>query len=290
MSQQKLLVIAGIILAVALSLNSFFYTVDEREKAIVIQLGQVRRSDDKPGLHWKIPLIQEVRYFDARILTLDAEPARFLTKEKKSVVVDSFVKWRIMDTLKYFLTMSGDESRARTRMQQLVNDGLRTEFGKRSLRDVVSGDRREIMKILGVNTDKATREFGIQVVDVRLKRIDLPREVSNSVYQRMEAERQRIAKELRAQGGEASEKIQAQAERKRDITLAEAYRKAERIRGEGDAKATATYARAYNRNPEFYALYRSLNAYKNSFKSKNDIMIVDPSADFFKYLKKPRAK
>jgi len=219
MSQQKLLVIAGIILAVALSLNSVFYTVDEREKAIVIQLGQVKRSDDKPGLHAKIPLIQDVRYFDSRILTLDAEPARFLTKEKKSVVVDSFVKWRIIDTLKYFLTMSGDESRARTRMQQLVNDGLRTEFGKRSLRDVVSGDRREIMKILGVNTDKATREFGIEVIDVRLKRIDLPQEVSTSVYRRMEAERQRIAKELRAQGGEASEKIQARYRRKPSVNV-----------------------------------------------------------------------
>ena len=285
MTQFKLVVLIVVVALVLVGLNSVFYTVDERENAIVIQFGQVIRHNDEPGLHFKLPLVQDVRYFDSRILTLDAEPQRYLTKEKKSVVVDSFVKWRILDTLTYYLRVQGDEIRARARLQTLVNSGLRDEFGKRTLHEVVSGDRSEIMQILAVNTDKSAREFGIEVVDVRLQRVDLPVEVSQSVYQRMEAERTRIAKELRAQGAEAAEKIEAEAERKRDIMVAEAYRDAERTRGEGDAKAASTYARAFNKNPEFYSLYRSLNAYTESFNKKEDIMIVDPSSEFFKYLK-----
>lgn len=285
MTQFKLVVLVAVVALVLVGLNSVFYTVDEREKAIVIQFGEVMRYDDEAGLHFKLPLVQDVRYFDSRILTLDAEPQRYLTKEKKSVVVDSFVKWRILDTLTYYLRVQGDEVRARARLQTLVNSGLRDEFGKRTLHEVVSGDRSEIMQILAVNTDKAAREFGIEVVDVRLQRVDLPVEVSQSVYQRMEAERTRIAKELRAQGAEAAEKIEAGAERKRDIMVAEAYREAERTRGEGDAKAAGTYARAYKQNPDFYSLYRSLNAYRESFNKKEDIMIVDPSSEFFKYLK-----
>ncbi len=285
MTQFKLVVLVAVVALVLVGLNSVFYTVDEREKAIVIQFGQVIRDDDEAGLHFKLPLVQDVRYFDSRILTLDAEPQRYLTKEKKSVVVDSFVKWRILDTLTYYLRVQGDEVRARARLQTLVNSGLRDEFGKRTLHEVVSGDRAKIMEILAVNTDKSAREFGITVVDVRLQRVDLPAEVSQSVYQRMEAERTRIAKELRAQGAEVAEKIEAEAERKRDIMVAEAYRDAERTRGEGDAKAASTYARAFKRNPEFYSLYRSLNAYQESFNKKEDIMIVDPSSEFFKYLK-----
>jgi membrane protease subunit HflC len=228
-----------------------------------------------------------VRYFDSRILTLDAEPQPFLTKEKKYVVVDSFVKWRIEDALKYFLTVSGQEVDARRRLEQVVNSSLRDEFGKRTVHDVISTDRQMIMDILTAYADQEARKFGIVVSDVRIQRVDLPDEVSQSVYQRMKAERLRIANELRAQGAEAAEKIRADAERQREVLVAEAYGKAERVRGEGDAKATAIYAAAYTRAPEFYSLYRSLIAYKESFRKKDDIMIVDPSADFFKYMKKP---
>jgi membrane protease subunit HflC len=245
------------------------------------------RYEDAPGLHFKSPFLDDARYFDSRILTLDAEPQPFLTKEKKYVVVDSFVKWRIDDALKYYLTVGGQEVDARRRLEQVVNSGLRDEFGKRTVHDVVSTDRHKIMEILTANTDREARKFGIVVTDVRIQRVDLPDEVSQSVYQRMKAERSRIANELRAQGAEAAEKIRANSERQREVLLAEAYGKAERVRGEGDAKATALYAGAYGRAPEFFSLYRSLNAYKESFRKKEDIMIVDPSSDFFKYMKKP---
>lgn len=290
MNQTKITIVLLLGLLGVIAINSAAYTVDERERAIVVRLGEVTRTDDTPGLKWKLPVVEDVHFFDSRILTLDAPPQRFLTKEKKSVVVDSFVKWRITDTLKYYLSMSGDEERARIRLETLVNSGLRDEFGKRLLHDVVSGDRAKIMEILTANMKETAREFGIDVIDVRLQRVDLPQEVSQSVYRRMEAERTRIAKELRAQGEEKAEKIKADAERQSSILKAEAYRDAERTRGQGDARATAIYAKAYKRNPEFYALYRSLNAYKESFKDKNDIMIIDPSSDFFKYMKKPRRK
>ncbi len=287
MNQSKLFAVLGIVLLVAITVRSAFYMVDEREKVIVVRFGQVLRSDDTPGIHYKSPFIDDARYFDSRILTLDAEPQPFLTKEKKYVVVDSFVKWRIDDALKYYLTVSGQETEARRRLEQVVNSGLRDEFGRRTVHDVISTDRHKIMEILTANTDREARKFGIVVTDVRIQRVDLPDEVSQSVYQRMKAERSRIANELRAQGAEAAEKIRAGAERQREVLLAEAYGKAERVRGEGDAKATSLYAGAYSRAPEFFSLYRSLNAYKESFSRKDDIMIVDPSADFFKYMKKP---
>jgi membrane protease subunit HflC len=287
MNQSKLLAVLGIILLVAITVRSTFYMVDEREKVIVVRFGQVLRYDDAPGIHFKSPFLDDARYFDSRILTLDAEPQPFLTKEKKYVVVDSFVKWRIDDALKYYLTVGGQELDARRRLEQVVNSGLRDEFGKRTVHDVVSTDRHKIMEILTANTDREARKFGIVVTDVRIQRVDLPDEVSQSVYQRMKAERSRIANELRAQGAEAAEKIRANSERQREVLLAEAYGKAERVRGEGDAKATALYAGAYGRAPEFFSLYRSLNAYKESFRKKEDIMIVDPSSDFFKYMKKP---
>ena len=287
MNQSKLLALLGIILLVGITIHSTFYTVDEREKAIIVRFGQVLRYDDKPGLHWKTPFLDQVRYFDSRILTLDAEPQPFLTQEKKYVLVDSFAKWRIIDPLKYYLTVGGTETGARLRLEQLINSGLRDEVNKRTVQSVVSTDRAKIMQIVTAAADKVARGFGIEVVDVRLQRVDLPDEVSQSVYQRMKAERSRIANELRAQGAEAAEKIRADAERQREVLLAEAYGKAEKIRGEGDAKASALYAAAYSRAPEFYSLYRSLNAYKESFKNKDDIMIVDPSSDFFRYMKKP---
>lgn len=287
MNQPKLFAVLGVALLVLITVRSTLYMVDEREKAIIVRFGEVLRYDDAAGLHVKTPFIDEARYFDSRILTMDAEPTPFLTREKKYVVVDSFVKWRIEDALKFYLTVGGHESDARRRLEQVVNSGLRDEFGKRTVQSVISSDRHMIMEILTANTDKEARKFGIVVVDVRIQRVDLPDEVSQSVYQRMKAERLRIANELRAQGAEAAEKIRADSERQRQVLLAEAYGKAERVRGEGDAKATAIYAAAYGRAPEFYSFYRSLIAYKESFRRKDDIMIVDPSSDFFKYMKKP---
>lgn len=287
MNQNKLIALFGLILVVVLTVASTIYTVDEREKVIVVRLGQVLRHDDAPGVHLKAPFLDNLRYFDSRILTMDADPQPFLTKEKKYVVVDSFVKWRIVDALKFYLTVGGQESEARRRLEQVVNSGLRDEFGKRTVKSVVSEERHQIMEILTGYANKEAGKFGIEVVDVRLQRVDLPEEVSQSVFQRMKAERSRIANELRAQGAETAEKIRAEAERKREVLLAEAYRKGETLRGDGDARATAIYGGAASRAPEFYSLYRSLNAYKESFRKKDDIMIVDPSADFFRYMKKP---
>ena len=287
MNQTKLIALAALLLVIVVVANATVYTVDEREKAVVVRFGEVVRVDAKPGLHIKTPFLEDARFYDSRILTLDAEPQPFLTKEKKSVLVDSYVKWRIIDVLKFYVAVGGDEMKARERLGQVINSGLRDEFGKRTVHDVISGDRRKIMELLSVNADKEASEYGIEVVDVRIQRVDLPNEVSQSVYRRMEAERARTAKELRAQGAETAEKIRANADRKREILLAEAYRDAERLRGEGDARATAIYAGAYNVNPEFYSLYRSLSAYKESFNNKEDILVVDPSADFFKYFKNP---
>jgi len=287
MNQNKLLALAGLALLVVLTVSSAIYSVDEREKVIITRLGQILRFDDPPGLHLKAPFLDDARYFDSRILTLDQEPQQFLTKEKKYVLVDSFIKWRIVDARQYFLSVGGSEAGAKQRIEQVVNSGLRDEFGKREVKKVIAEDRPKIMEILTGYADKEARRFGIEIIDVRLQRVDLPEQVSASVFDRMKAERQRIANELRAQGAEAAEKIRAEAERKRDVLVAEAYGKAERTRGEGDARATSIYAGAASAAPEFYSLYRSLGAYRESFKNKDDIMVIDPSADFFKYMKKP---
>lgn len=287
MNQTKGLVGLLLVMFVVITVLSAFYSVDERQKVLIVRFGQILRHDESPGIHVKMPFVDDARYFDSRVLTLDADPQPFLTKEKKYVVVDSFVKWRILDARKYYLTVGGQESEARRRLEQFINSGLRDEFGKRNVQSVISAERGKIMEILTVYADEQAEKFGIKVVDVRLQRVDLSEEVSQSVYQRMKAERLRIANELRAQGEEAAEKIRANAERQREVLLADAYRLAERIRGEGDARATAIYAAAYSRAPEFFSLYRSLNAYKQSFKKKDDVMVIDPSSDFFKYLKKP---
>ncbi len=287
MNQNKLLAVLGIVVIVALTIASAVYSVDERQKAIIVRFGQVIRYDDAPGLHFKSPFLDEARYFDSRILTMDAAPQPFLTQEKKYVVVDSYVKWRIADALKYYLTVGGQEASARQRLEQMINSGLRDEVNKRNVQSVVSTERGKIMEIVTAAADKEARSLGIEVVDVRVQRVDLPDEVSQSVFNRMKAERSRIANELRAQGAEAAEKIRAEAERKRDVTLAEGYRQAQRTRGEGDARATNIYGAAANTAPEFYSLYRSLDAYKASFSEKDDILVVDPSSDFFKYMKKP---
>jgi membrane protease subunit HflC len=272
-----------------LSLSAF--TVDQREYALVFRLGEVVSVKKEPGLYFKIPMVENVRYFDKRILTLNwVEPDRFLTSEKKNVLVDSFVKWRIVDPMKYYVSVKGDELQAERRLSQTVNDGLRAEFGKRTIHEVVSGERSKIMEILRQRADRDSRQMGIQVLDVRLKRVDLPQEVSESVYQRMEAERKRVANELRSQGAGAAEKIRADADKQREVIIAEAFREAQRTKGEGDAKAAEIYAQAYGKNPEFYAFYRSLEAYRNSFKNKSDVFVLEPDSDFFKYLRSSGGK
>ncbi len=277
---------AAILAAVIAVLGTSIFTVDQRQFAIVFQLGEVREEIDEPGLYFKWPLIQNVRYFDKRILTLDsAEPERYITSEKKNVLVDSFVKWRIVDPKLYYVSVAGDEARAKTRLSQTVNAGLREEFGKRTVHDVVSGERDKIMEQMRQKADLDARKIGVQIVDVRVKRVDLPVEVSESVYRRMEAERKRVANELRSEGSAEAEKIRADADRQREVIVAEAYREAQKIKGDGDAKAAATYAQAFNQNPEFYAFYRSLEAYRNSFKGKSDVIVVEPNSDFFKYMK-----
>lgn len=288
MNQNKIFAVAGLVFIGFLILNGTLYTVDERERAVVVRFGQVIRYDDKAGLHFKTPFLDSVRFYSAQILNLDADPQLFPTIEKKYVVVDSYVKWRISDVLKFHVAVGGDEAKARERLAQVINSGLRGEFGKRTVKEVISGDRRKIMELLSENADKDASEYGIEVEDVRIQRVEFPTEVRDAVYRNMAAERARIAKELRAKGAEAAEKIRANAERQRDILLAEAYREAERTRGEGDARATAITGKAFSVNPEFYSLYRSLNAYKESFRNKDDILVVDPSADFFKYFKNPR--
>lgn len=267
-------------------ITSSAYTVDQREYALVFRLGEIVSVKSEPGLYFKMPMVENIRYYDKRILTLNwEEPDRFITSEKKNVLVDSFVKWRIIDPSKYYVSVRGDEVQAERRLSQMVNDGLRAEFGKRTIHDVVSGERSEIMEILRQRADKESRQMGIQILDVRLRRVDLPKEVSESVYQRMEAERKSVANELRSQGAAAAEKIRADADRQREVIIAEAYRDAQKIKGEGDAKAAEVYAQAFGKNPEFYAFYRSQEAYKNSFKSKSDVMVIDQSSDFFKYMR-----
>lgn len=278
--------VAAIVAVVLIVLAMTIFTVDQRKHAIVFQFGEVREVISEPGLYFKWPMIQNIRYFDKRILTLDAsEPESFLTSEKKNVLVDSYVKWRIVDPKLYYVSVEGDEVRAKTRLSQTVNAGLREEFGKRTISDVVSGERDKVMEQMREKADLDARTIGVQIVDVRVKRVDLPTEVSESVYRRMEAERKRVANQLRSEGAAESEKIRADADKQREVIVAEAYRDAQKMKGEGDAKATTTYAEAFNQNPEFYAFYRSLEAYRNSFKNKSDIIVVEPNSDFFKYMK-----
>jgi len=276
--------IAAVAVLILLSMSVF--VVDQRQNAIVFQLGEVVGVKTTPGLNFKIPLLQNVRFFDSRILTLDAgEPERFITAEKKNVMVDAFIKWRIVDVKQYYVSVGGDEVRAKTRLLQTVNSSMREEFGKRTIHEVVSGEREKIMDVLRTKTDSDARKIGVEVLDVRLKRVDFPLEISESVYRRMDAERKRVANELRASGAAEGEKIKADADKQREVILAVAYREAQKTKGEGDAKASATYAAAFGKNPEFYSFYRSLEAYKQSFKDKNDVMVIDPSSAFFKYLK-----
>jgi membrane protease subunit HflC len=270
-------------LALLVILSSLFI-VDEREVAIKFQLGEIVRSDYGPGLHFKAPWpINNVRKFDRRVLTLDTAPERFLTGEKKNVTVDFFVKWRIEDPATYYTSFQGDERRAALRLLQIVKNGLQLEFDNRTIRQVVSDDRSEMMDNLTENANGEVARFGIQIVAVRIKQIELPDDVRNSVFERMRAERERIAKELRAQGQEAAKGIQAVAERQRTVILAEASRDAEQTRGEGDARATDIYASAYGQDQEFYEFYRSMNAYRNALSSQQDVLVLEPDSEFFKY-------
>jgi len=273
------------LLLIAVVLSGTIYTVDEREKALVFRFGEIRKDSDKAGIHLKVPIVNNVKKYDARIQTMDAAPESYLTVEKKNLLVDSFVKWRIADISKYYNRVGGQKSNAELRLRQKVNDSLRREFGNRSVQAVISGDREKIMEDVQKATNDEAGAYGVEVVDVRLKRVDLDPSISGQVYKRMEAERSRVAKELRAKGAEAAERIRADADRQREILVAEAVKESEQIRGEGEAQATSVYARAFDEDREFYNLYRSLNAYKQTFDGKDDLIVLEPDSEFFKYFK-----
>lgn len=284
MGQAKTLVGIVVVVLVVLASTSL-YVVNERELAIKFRLGEIVTSNIEPGLHWQTPFVNNVRKFDARIQTLDAEPERYLTGEKKNLIVDSFVKWKINDVANFYTATGGDVARANLRLSQIIKDGLRGEFAKRTIKEAVSGERQQIMDLITVQANQQAETFGIKIVDVRIKRIDFPSDISDSVYRRMRAERQRVAKDLRSRGAEQAEIIRAEADRERTVISASAYRDSEKLRGEGDASATSIYANAYGKDLEFYSLYRSLNAYRRTFVSKSDVLVIEPNSEFFKYFK-----
>ena len=283
-----LLAIAALVVAIIGSASLF--TVSEIENAILFKWGKIERADYEPGLHFKIPFVNNVRKFDNRIQTFDAKPEDYLTEEKKIVVVDSFIQWRIEDVKTFYVSMRGDMDIAQERIATIVKEGLRNEFGKRVMHEVISGERDVIMDDINKSANKSVQAFGIRIVDVRIKRIEFPPKVSDKIFRRMETERTRIAKELRAEGNESAAKIRAEADRQVTILKADAFKQAEEIRGKGDAKAAEIYANAYGQNKEFFAFYRSLNAYQNTFGSPADIMVVEPDSDFFDYFKDLQVK
>ncbi len=280
MTLNKILVGLAILLVIG---TMSIFTVSETEKAIKFKLGEIVRSDFKPGLHFKMPIVNNVKKFDKRILTLDSKPERFLTSEKKNVIVDSFVKWRIGNVNTFYTAVAGDVIQANIRLDQIIKDAFRSEFSKRTIKQLVSTDRMIIREQLIRNTTGFAKELGMEIVDVQVKRIDLPPDVSSSVYSRMEAERARVAREFRSQGSEAAERIRADADRQREVILANAFRDAEILRGEGDAKSADIYAQAYGNDIEFFTFYRSMNAYQKTFKGQDDMMVLDPDSDYFKY-------
>jgi modulator of FtsH protease HflC len=278
------------IFVILLVLSLSVYTIDQRKAAIKFQLGEVVAVQTQPGLYFLVPLVQNVRLFDTRIQTLEArDPERFLTSENRNVLVDSFVKWRVVDVRQYYVSVQGDPFKAESRISQTVNDALRGEFARRTVHDVVSGERDKIMEIVAHKVDQDVRRIGVAIVDVRLKRVDFVPEISSDVFRRMESERKRVANELRATGQAEGEKIKADADRQRQVIVAEAYSQAQKVKGAGDAEASRVYAEAFNRNPEFFSFYRSMEAYRQGLRSKSDVMVLDPSSDFFKYLKNPGA-
>ena len=278
---QKIFIV--ITAALFLVLSSALYTVNETQTAIKLRLGEIVTVEDTPGLKFKMPFVNNVVKFDNRIQTLDAPAERFLTGEKKNVIVDSYVKWRIVDAKQFYISTGGNIARTNNRLAQIIKTGLKSEFSKRTIADVVSGERSEIMSNILQLANKDIGEFGIKIIDVRIKRIDLSQEVSNSVYRRMQAERQRVAKDFRSKGAEEAEIIRAAADKERTIILADAYRDSEKIRGEGDAVSANNYAKAYNQNADFYSFYRSLESYNKSFNQQNDIMVLNPNTEFFRH-------
>ena len=286
--QKNISIVATIVILALLTLVFTAYTVDQRQAAIKFRLGEVVAIQKEPGLYFRVPMVENIRLYDTRIQTLDTKDAeRIQTMEKNNVLVDSFVKYRIVDVKQFYVSTGGDLSRAEIRLAQSVNNDLRDEFSKRTLSEVISGERNKIMEDLRAKSDADARSLGIEVLDVRLKRVDLAQEINADVYKRMDSERKRVANELRSTGAGEAEKIRADADRQREIILAEAYRDAQKIKGEGDAGAARIYAAAFTKNPEFYSFYRSMEAYRNSFRNKSDVMVLEPSSDFFKYLKNP---
>ena len=285
-SAAVLIAAVAILLVAAMSA----YTIDQRRAAVKFQLGEVIAVQTEPGLYFLVPLLQNVRLFDTRIQTLESrDPERFLTSENRNVLVDSFVKWRVVDVRQYYISVRGDPLGAESRISQTVNDALRAEFARRTVHDVVSGERDKIMSTVAERVDQDVRRIGVAIVDVRLKRVDFVPEISSDVFRRMESERKRAANQERAQGQAEGERIKADADRQKQVIVAEAYREAEKAKGEGDAQSARIYAEAFQRNPEFYSFYRSMEAYRQSLRSKGDVMVLDPSSEFFKYLKNPGA-
>lgn len=266
------------------------FKVDQWEKAVVFKFREIERTDIGPGLHFMIPVVNTVQKFDLRLLNLDQEPQRFLTSEKKDVIVDYYVKWRISNLDSFYTSTRGDMQRAELLLSQKINGALREEFGKRTVQEVVASERGMVMNVVQERLDKLGKDLGVDIIDVRTMRIDLPENVSTSVYSRMRAERQRVAADFRARGAEAAERIRANADREREVILAKAYREAETIRGEGDAQATEIYARAYNRDPEFYEFYRSLGVYRAGFDGENSILLLKPDSNLFQYFNSPTAR
>ena len=285
MSQNKILIAVGILFFIV---STSVFTVSETERAIKFRLGEVIESDFEPGLHFKAPFINNVKKFDSRILTMDSKPERFLTSEKKNVIVDSFVKWKIADVTTFYTAVAGDVNQANIRLDQIIKDAFRSEFSKRDIKQLVSTDRNAIRTALITLSTPIAVKLGIEIVDVQVKRIDLPSDVSSSVFRRMEAERERVAREFRSQGKEAAERIRADADKQREIILANAFRDAEILRGAGDAVAADIYAKSYGADIEFFTFYRSMNAYKKTFRNKGDMLVVEPDSDFFKYFKKQK--
>ncbi|UFH49124.1 protease modulator HflC [Pseudomonas sp. KNUC1026] len=283
--------IIGLVVAIVLAIVAWnsFYIVLETERAVLLQFGRVVQPNVEPGLHVKVPVINQVRKFDARLMTLDAPTQRFLTLEKKAVMVDAYAKWRVKDAERFYTATSGMKQIADERLARRLESGLRDQFGKRTLHEVVSGERDALMNDITQSLNRmAGSELGIEVLDVRVKAIDLPKEVNRSVFERMSTEREREAREHRAKGNELAEGIRADADRQRRVLLAEAYRESEEVRGDGDAQSAAIYAKAYSQDPEFYGFYRSLQAYRDSFTSKSDVLVLDPKSEFFRYMEKAK--
>jgi modulator of FtsH protease HflC len=280
-SKTYLIAPLGLVMLLAAYLSVFY--VKQQEKAILFRLGEMVRTDFAPGLHFKVPFINNISTFDGRVLTLDTKSERFLTSEKKNVIVDSFAKWRIGDVGLFYTTVGGDEYQANLRLEQVLKDAMRGEFGLRTIKQLISEDRSELRQTLLTKLAPVAGKFGIELIDIRIKRIDLPQEVSSSVYQRMRAERERVAREFRSQGSESAELISAEADKQKQVLLANAQRDAENIRGRGDAQSADIYAKSFGKNPEFFAFYRSLQAYQTAFEKTDDTLVLKPDSDFFKY-------